>query len=84
MLKLKYWCKSKFEKEEMLDILNENERKYQEELQQKYNNDNLFKNKEQNINKNQDKVEDKQLIPENTSILYHIRNYIKNIFRSNK
>ena len=50
MLKLKYWCKTEEEKEVLLNILNENEKKQQKEISEKYNPDNLFKNKsEQNI-----------------------------------
>lgn len=43
MLKLKYWCKSEEEKENLLKILDMNEKKQQEEINKKYNPDNLFK-----------------------------------------
>lgn len=43
MLKLKYWCKSEEEKEQLLNLLNDNEKKYQEEINSKYNPENLFK-----------------------------------------
>ncbi len=43
MLKLKYWCKTEEEKEVLLNILNENEKKQQKEISEKYNPDNLFK-----------------------------------------
>lgn len=43
MLKLKYWCKTEEEKEILLNILNENEKKQQKEISEKYNPDNLFK-----------------------------------------
>lgn len=45
MLKLNYWCSDENEKTELLNLLDENEKKYQAELQEKYNPDNLFKNK---------------------------------------
>lgn len=44
MLKLKYWCKSEEEKENLLNLLNENEKKLQNEISEKYNPNNLFKN----------------------------------------
>ena len=43
MLKLKYWSKTEEEKEILLNILNENEKKQQKEISEKYNPDNLFK-----------------------------------------
>ena len=46
MLKLNYWCTNEKEKEGFLNLLNENEKKYQEELRKKYNPNNLFKDKE--------------------------------------
>ena len=46
MLKLNYWCTIEKEKEGLLNLLNENEKKYQEELRKKYNPNNLFKDKE--------------------------------------
>lgn len=45
MLKLNYWCTSEEEKEELMNLLNENEKNYQEELEKKYNINNMFKNK---------------------------------------
>lgn len=44
MLMLNYWCESPEQKQELADIFNENERKYQEELKEKYNPDNIFNN----------------------------------------
>lgn len=46
MLKLNYWCANEEEEKDFLGLLNENEKKYQEELRKKYNPDNLFKDKE--------------------------------------
>lgn len=42
MLNLNYWCKSDEEKQELIKHYSENEKKYQEELREKYNPDNLF------------------------------------------
>lgn len=78
MLKLNYWCTNE-EKEELLDLLNENEKKYQEELVEKYNPDNLFKKRE----------ETKVVLSEEGSLIEYkkytlfdkIKIFIKNIFR---
>ena len=78
MLKLNYWCTNE-EKEELLDLLNENEKKYQEELLGKYNPDNLFKKREET------KVvlsEEVSLIEYKKNILFDkIKMFVKNIFR---
>ncbi len=42
MLKLKYWCDSEEEKNNLLNLLNENEKKQIEEKNKKYNPNNLF------------------------------------------
>lgn len=41
-----YWYESEEEKQELLAMYRENERKYQEELKRKYNPDNIFNNKQ--------------------------------------
>ena len=58
MLNLNYWCESKEHRQELLKKYYENELKYQENLKNKYNTDNLFKKerkvvlscKQENIN----------------------------------
>lgn len=45
LLMLQYWYKDEDKKQRLLEILDENERKYQEELREKYNPDNIFKKK---------------------------------------
>lgn len=44
MLTLQYWCKSEQEKQELINIFKENERKQEEILREKYNPDNIFNN----------------------------------------
>lgn len=44
-LYLKYWCKDENEKKELLMTFAENEERHQKELREKYNSDNIFKNK---------------------------------------
>ena len=43
LLHLNYWCNNEEEKEKLREIFKRNEQKYQEELREKYNSDNLFK-----------------------------------------
>ena len=46
MLNLNYWCKDEAHKKELLELYSDNERKYQEELKEKYNIDNVFKERQ--------------------------------------
>lgn len=46
LLNIKYLCNNYEEKERLIKIYNGNEQKYQELLKEKYNSDNLFKQKE--------------------------------------
>lgn len=46
MLNLNYWCEDEEHKKELLRNYNENEIKYQEELREKYNPDNIFKDRQ--------------------------------------
>lgn len=59
MLTLQYWCASKEEKKELINIFNENERKYQEELREKYNPDNIFNNKPEEVEHNTNNIDEK-------------------------
>ena len=45
MLNLNYWCDDENEKQELIKIYAENDRKKEEELREKYNPDNIFKKK---------------------------------------
>ncbi len=62
MLFLRYIA-SEDEKTEVLKAMNENERTYQEKQREKYNSENLFKNKTQMIK------DEKELVNENTSMI---------------
>lgn len=46
MLNLNYWCDDENEKQELIKLYVENDRKKEEELREKYNPDNIFKKKE--------------------------------------
>ncbi|MCR5146293.1 MAG: hypothetical protein K6B70_02970, partial [Clostridia bacterium] len=43
LLNLQYWCKDETEKERLKQVYASNENRYQEELREKYNPDNIFK-----------------------------------------
>ena len=81
MLNLQYWCEDEKEKQRL--IYANNEIKYQEELRDKYNPDDLFKTKQKNIETNHSQqtamIEYKEL-----SIFQRIKEFIKNIFKATK
>lgn len=71
MLNLNYWCEDEEEKQKLLQVYTENDKIREEELRKKYNPDNIFKNKQIQVQKE-----------ENTSLI-EIReeNFIKRIIR---
>lgn len=79
MLMLNYIADEQ-EKNEINNILVQNEKKYEEELREKYNPDNLFKKKE---NKQEEKLEEQHslMIIENKPWYKKIFEKIKNIFK---
>lgn len=57
LLHLNYWCDNEKEKNELKQILKNNEDRYQNELRIKYNPENIFKkHKPENIVQNQDSI----------------------------
>ena len=52
MLKIKYWCKDEKEREEVRNLLKDNEILYNKEIREKYDPDNIFK-KDINENSNE-------------------------------
>jgi hypothetical protein len=83
MLNLQYWCEDEKEKQRLKKIYANNEIKYQEELRDKYNPDDLFKTKQKTIETNHSQqtamIEYKEL-----SIFQRIKEFIKNIFKATK
>lgn len=61
---LNYWCNSNEEKEQLKQLFKNNEEKHQAEMREKYNPDNLFKNKNNN-----DVSTDKIVEPQNISMV---------------
>ena len=59
MLNLNYWCEDEKEKQDLIQMYAENDKKREEELREKYNPDNLFKKKI--IEKNQEEKESTSL-----------------------
>ena len=72
----KYWISSA-DKENFEKQLKENEKRYQEELYEKYNPDNLFKNKETKIDTVENSV---AMIEYKESIFTRIKNWFKRNF----
>ncbi len=73
MLNLNYWCENQKEKQELLRAYSDNDKKIEEELREKYNPDNIFKNKnkEQDVEQETDKI---------TSVVeYREKNFIKKL-----
>lgn len=82
MICLNYWCRTPEQKQEYLKRLNENERKYQEEVREKYNPDNIFKNKEEIVKTviNESEITETAMTEYKESILKRIVSKIKRIF----
>lgn len=74
---LNYWCDSEEEKQELNNLFNENEEKYQAELREKYNTDNLFKNRNNNV---ENIASGQTLVEYKEPLFKRIINKIKNIF----
>lgn len=73
-----YFCDDE-ERKKWDEILNENERKYQEKLKQKYNPDNMFKTKQDNVNKEESKELD--LVEYKEKFIVKLINKIKQFFK---
>lgn len=85
LLNLQYWCKDEKEKQRLQQIYANNENKYQAELREKYNPDNIFKKKE-NTKENL-KIEETALTNYDNRVWYKkaldfISNILKKIFKN--
>ena len=80
MLNLEYWCEDEEEKNRLKKIYSDNEKKYQEQLREKYNPKDIFKNKkEQNYEAVQENVAMVEYKKDN--IFVRLKKLIKNIFK---
>lgn len=80
-----YFLSSNEQKEKLKNILEINEKKYNEMQREKYNPDNIFDNKD-NINNNQDNVEMANNLPievDKDNIFTRIIGFVKKIFHIN-
>lgn len=76
-----FWCTP--EQKELFDSkLMENERRYQEELRKKYNPDDIFKDKQRNVQNQQIKNANTSIITYKKSLFHKIINKIKLIFHN--
>ena len=76
MIESKYWATP--EEKEILDkALAENEKKYQEEMREKYNPDNVFKNKETKVEKLSETEKTTKITEYKESIFTKIKNWFK-------
>lgn len=85
MICFNYWCENDLQKKEFLYQLNKNEQRYQEELREKYNPDNLFKNQNNSSEKIQDNISTETAMVEykEKNFIQRLFDKIKNLFRKN-
>lgn len=77
VLNLNYWCENEEEKQELLKLYMENDKKYNEKLHEKYNVEDMFKK-----HKKKESIQNNIMIPKDKqSILVKILNKIKVIFK---
>lgn len=82
ILNMNYWCDKEEEKKEIIESLSKNEEIYQKEIREKYNPDNIFKNKDNQEDDITNTNLDTQLIEyENQSFIEKILNRIKRFFK---
>lgn len=83
-LNLQYWCREE-RKQELLEIYSNNEKKYQKELCEKYNPDDIFKNRNRIIPEEIQTFEETRMtIVQEEKWYKKIFKLIKNLFHSNK
>ena len=75
-----YWC-SQEERAELDKILIENDKKYEEELREKYNPDNIFRKNDNYIEENELKEDKLVIVEEKKSIIKTFISLLKKIFR---
>ena len=76
VLTYNYWSRET-ERKDIIERLNENENNYQEELREKYNPDNIFKNRETKVEALENSV---AMVEYKKSIFSKIKNWFKRTF----
>lgn len=94
MLYLNYWCKDEQEKRELILKLDENEKLYQKQLEEKYSIEKIFETRQRELNsqtkENEELIEktdfesNKHMIPYKESIIKKVWNKIIEFFRRNR
>ena len=81
LLHLNYWCKDDEERKILNEFFDENETNYQAELREKYNPDNIFKNRKSNEEQPIAKEESVAMIEYKETIFTKIKEWFKNLFK---
>ena len=85
LLHLNYWCEDEKEQQDLNKLFIQSEAKFQEEIRQKYNPDEIFNNKRQQIITNENKLDqNKEIAVYKQSIWTKVLNKIKTLFYSLK
>jgi len=74
MICYNYWCETEEQKANYIKKINQNEKKYQEELRKKYNPDNIFKKDNNPLYYNN--IAEESLIEHKESLFIKIKNHI--------
>ena len=81
LLHLNYWCESEEEKDSLKELLKNNEEIHQAEIREKYNPDNLFKNRIKEKKKLiKEEKEQTMLVPVKENFFTRFIKKLKNIF----
>ena len=81
MICLNYWCDTPDKKQRFINILKKNEKEYQEQLQIKYNPDDLFKDKKEIQEEYLPKEENSLMVCEKEKWYKKLFNKIKKYFK---
>lgn len=82
---LNYWCSSDEEKNELKTLFKNNEEKHQAEIREKYNPDNLLKNKNQTTIQQSHVIQNNvALVPVKENFITKLIKKLKNIFHIKK
>ena len=81
MICFNYWCDTPDKKQQFINIINKNEKEYQDQLRIKYNYDDIFKKE---IKEDMPKEENNLIFYEEEKWYKKLFNKIKDIFKNNK
>lgn len=82
MLCVNYWCENELQKQKFLRQITENEQKYQKELEENFNSDNIFKNRQSKTVKSREyRTEVFPIVKYKESIFTKIKSWIKSFLK---